>query len=344
MTDANRFGGSDKYYSSSLKQREQEKETLFGVTDAQIRKLLEQHDSELQQKVERTFKQWNLIIRDYLRSDTALRLTVGDELQAVPVRVLAGLPGPIRSLLQGIPTELLNLYLRRDLFLTTHQGVRLTADGSVPLAAVLKITPKATGSEIENTRLFLEQIIEALNKFELEKRIGQINQDILGAYFFRIPHIELYWMVIGLVARIIGVSAEALTVVVTAHELAHAYTHLGKDIDRQHWDTEKFGQADLHIVEGLAQFYTGVVCEKLAPRFPDALRAYEAMLKIQPPPYTIHQKWVDQPEDAGEVIRAAMIQCRSKGITEYADFEALVDRHLDAIKGKKRKPPAPAKQ
>jgi hypothetical protein len=63
---------------------------------------------------------------------------------------------------------------------------------------------------------------------------------VLGAYFFRIPQIRLYWVVIGIAARTLGVAVEALTIVVLAHELARAYTHLGRDIDNERWDTGHF--------------------------------------------------------------------------------------------------------
>ena len=38
-------------------------------------------------------------------------------------------------------------------------------------------------------------------------------------------------MVIGLISGILGVSVEALTIVTLIHELSHAYSHLGYDID-----------------------------------------------------------------------------------------------------------------
>jgi hypothetical protein len=62
--------------------------------------------------------------------------------------------------------------------------------------------------------------------------------------------------VIGITARALGVSPDALTIVVLAHELAHAYAHLGRDIDNERWETEQFAKSDIDIVEGLAQFYT----------------------------------------------------------------------------------------
>ena len=72
-------------------------------------------------------------------------------------------------------------------------------------------------------------------------------QDILGAYFFRVPAISVYWMVIGIMSGVLGVSVEALTIVVATHELAHAYSHLGRDIDGGRWETEAFARADASV-------------------------------------------------------------------------------------------------
>ena len=66
-------------------------------------------------------------------------------------------------------------------------------------------------------------------------------------------------------AGVVGATVEALTVVVAAHELSHAYTHLGRDIDGRCWDTEAFAHAETGMVEGLAQFYTALICDKLEP-------------------------------------------------------------------------------
>jgi hypothetical protein len=45
------------------------------------------------------------------------------------------------------------------------------------------------------------------------------------------------WGVIGLFSQILGLNPEALTIVVLAHELAHAYTHRTADIDGKFWDS-----------------------------------------------------------------------------------------------------------
>lgn len=151
-------------------------------------------------------------------------------------------------------------------------------------------------------------LVKELEKLSLIERIRNINEDILGAYFFRRPKIYVYLMVIGLVAALLQVQVEALTIVVLAHELAHAYTHLGKDIDGQQWDTEAFAKSSLSIVEGLAQFYTEVVCRRLSERQPDAFAAYKKLLAMQSGPYVVHKEWVQDDQRAGEVVRISMIQ------------------------------------
>jgi hypothetical protein len=109
-----------------------------------------------------------------------------------------------------------------------------------------------------------------------------------------------------------------LTIVVTAHELSHAYSHLGRDIDGESWDTENFAGTNIQIVEGLAQFYTSIVCKKLNPRMPAALLAYETLLKQKSGPYPVHEKWINSNESEesddksiqismGKVVRITMI-------------------------------------
>lgn len=138
-------------------------------------------------------------------------------------------------------------------------------------------------------------------------------------------------MVIGIMARVLGVAVEALAVVVLAHELAHAYGHLGRDIDSGRWDTEAFARANMSIAEGIAQFYTEAVCRKLEERFPAASQAYLGLLEYQSGPYRVHETWADPElkaakkkgnERAGEVVRSGLIECRKTGITSYVEFES----------------------
>lgn len=182
--------------------------------------------------------------------------------------------------------------------------------------------------EIENVKKFAESLSQRFKKENKSQQILEINEDVLGAYFFRIPEIRLYWIVIGVYSQILDLPIEALTVVVLAHELAHAYTHLGYDIDNRDWNTEEFARSDLHLVEGLAQFYTRVICEQISQRFPAALDAFEELLKHQSDVYSEHKKWSTKGslEHEGETIRISMLECRSKGILSRKKFQDIVKR------------------
>jgi hypothetical protein len=194
--------------------------------------------------------------------------------------------------------------------------------------------------ELESVLTFIQDLLKEIKKYELFEKIRGINEDILGAYFFRVPKIEIYWMVIGIVCSMLGVSVEALTIVVLTHELAHAYSHLGLDIDGVQWETEAFAKADLNIVEGLAQYYTASICEALSPRNPDAKEAFEQLLTGQPAPYKVHQEWCADDERAGEIVRYGLIQCRSKDIIAYHEFLQRLEEARQRIgpRQKQRKP------
>jgi hypothetical protein len=177
----------------------------------------------------------------------------------------------------------------------------------------------------------VRELLKELHKIELQKKLSEIHEDVLGAYFFRVPEIYIYWMAIGLVCSTLQVDAESLTVVVVLHELAHAYSHLGRDIDSNRWDVESFARADLRIVEGIAQFYTGAICQKMGERYPAALSAFEALLRIQSGPYLVHKGWMKAPGKdtlsprAGEVVRASMVECQTLGIQDYGEFLLSVE-------------------
>ncbi len=79
--------------------------------------------------------------------------------------------------------------------------------------------------------MFIEELVGWLKKQEVQARIKGIHQDILGAYFFRVPAISVYWMVIGIMSGVLGVPVDGFAIVVATHELAHAYSHLGRDIE-----------------------------------------------------------------------------------------------------------------
>ena len=323
------WGSDDRYYASRLPAADQEQrssETLRRVTS-----LLDYYDPHIHEHVERACKQWNLTVRDSLRSEMALRLSVGEDTQAVPVRIAEGLPRPFEAVLA--------LHLHDIWFLLnglrieqTLQGLRFVHEYYDELTKRPVLYPLlATRAEIQHVYLYTERLATLIRNLPLVSHLGRIDQDILGAYFFRVPRIDLYWRAIGLMAALLGISVEALTVVAITHELAHAYTHLGRDVEVGRWDTEAFAHAELPIVEGLAQFYTGVVCSKLDQRLPAAKVAYERLLEHQAAAYTAHRGWTQPEEAGGEIVRLAMIQARTNREVKYETFRRLLEAHRQTL-------------
>jgi hypothetical protein len=108
-----------------------------------------------------------------------------------------------------------------------------------------------------------------LNKHDPLKRVLLVSEDFLGVYEYDAKDlfedqravnratIRLYWGVIGLVSQWLGCAVEDLAVVVLTHELAHAYTQLGADIEGRRWAAPAFARSETALKEGLAQYYTG---------------------------------------------------------------------------------------
>jgi hypothetical protein len=179
--------------------------------------------------------------------------------------------------------------------------------------------------DLGNVEGLLSLLADALTRVEWLDEIWRDPVDCLGAYFFHKPVVEIYWMPIGFAAARYEIDVEALTYVVLAHELAHAYTHLGFDIDGHRWDTDSFARTSGYVVEGLAQYYARAVCRNVAARYPAGLGAFEALLEHQKPgPYADFEDWTRGLRDPGEHMRRAMLECRKQGVREYGRFRELV--------------------
>ena len=132
-------------------------------------------------------------------------------------------------------------------------------------------------------------------------------------------------MPIAMVAAMIEVKIEDLTVVVLVHELTHGYTQLGRDIDGGRWDRAAFGRSDLAVIEGLAQFYTEVVTEKMSARVPGPRIAFERLLDLQSDPYVAYRKWMqDDSSKRGETVRFTMVAARTRGAIKHDDWMTLL--------------------
>ena len=127
----------------------------------------------------------------------------------------------------------------------------------------------------------------------------------------------------------LGCSVEDLTVVVLTHELAHAYTQLGADIEGRRWPAPAFTRAETGLKEGLAQYYTDRVLRRLERRYGGALKVYETMLPGQPEAYRTHERWLT--DSSPEAVRRAMLEVRRWKEGKLCEFNSRLDKAREQL-------------
>ncbi len=186
-----------------------------------------------------------------------------------------------------------------------------------------------------------------LDQHDPLKVVLAVKEDFLGVYKYDVgglfadelsvnrATIQLYWGVIGVVAEWLGCSVEDLAVVVLAHELAHAYTQLGADIEGRRWPASEFAVAETALKEGLAQYYTDRVLDRLERRYSGALNVFRGLLPHQPAAYRAHEQWL---ADSPEAVRRAMLEVRRWKEGKLSDF----NRRLSPVWTKLKRCRSPA--
>jgi hypothetical protein len=291
---------------------------------------------EAKSDVERAVKQWNAAVRDQLRNETGLRLSTPGDVRMVPVRVTDGLPIPVHDVLKDLPELALLLLALSEI----QQASRGTAYLRREYEAISRLIPEApkqaTRDEVGHTHVLAEVLLAKLAELNLKERWSEIREDMLGAYFFQVPIVQIYWVPIGLIATTLRVPPQLLTLVALGHELAHAYTHLGRDIDGFRWDADDLASTDLDIVEGLAEFYCRAVCDALNERSSGARGVFDKLQEWSAGPYLAYRRWLEGEGDPGEIVRATMIEGRRTSIKETARFETVLDEYRRNLTGRRR--------
>jgi hypothetical protein len=292
--------------------------------------LISKLPSETEDKVRRAKERFNERIREALRRETRLSLYRGagdgrekrDDVIQVPISIDPGLPEAlVPSDKQKIEDKYhlaILLGPHRERLTQLRDSGKSVAENLLPLLQKdLKATALLNGGDahVKAASDYADFLLRKLNEFQLTDFILQVNEDVLGDYSYKVhraydepkPKIRLFWGVIGLVAQDLGVKVEDLAGVVLAHELGHAYTHVGSDADDHCWSSALFSASEHELKEGLAQYYTLRVCLRLKEFHPALLAAYEALLPHQPAAYQVHTVWNDA---TAERVRLAMLETR----------------------------------
>jgi hypothetical protein len=263
-------------------------------------------------KVAETIRQVTRPARESIRTETALQPFQAN----IPIKIEPGFPIPVALLIERNPDPTLwrLVSLRPYLFSISDGARQLLAHW--PEIENWPYLPKIAknGSSTLNSALEISESLRSLAAIDrLVRAIREIDKDILGTYWPG-SHIEIYWMAIALFAGAFDLRTEDLTAVTVIHELAHAYTHLGLDIKGTSWNDVGFDQSEPAVIEGLAQYYTATVTQKLSNRFPLAHQAYRTLLEYQPEIYRSHETWFESGLDGqGEIVRSALLQARTAG-------------------------------
>jgi len=310
---------------------------------ATVKELLVQAGGAAKEAVETAKTRYLDQVRGILRDLTRLKFTdrqgVESQHTSIPIKIMPGLPKPLEAMAnEQLPSG--EKWGIETIGLWSHDihSLRNVAERLKPLIDTLrqeeewKVRTKKYDFQLEQAVNVAGELAEYAAKAELLKRITAISEDILGVYmptaklFPDRGQIELYWVVIGAVARLVGVDTEALAVVVMTHELAHAYTHLGLDSNRHRWE-EGFWGCNPGVTEGLAQYYTHMTAFALKEErgFDRVWTAYERLTSLQKVNgatiYVNHLDWVKT--ISPEVIRQSLLDLRRGHIQPY--FEDFVD-------------------
>lgn len=298
---------------------------------------------EVESRVRRVRDEARPFVRDVLRAECRLEFRTPDEAKRnhpgahVPIEVAPGHPAVLRGI--EFPNDFARIMLLGR-YRSQLQQARSGTSALLQLRDELLRMPEprvwtsASASDLQSVANWAAALLAVLDENDPLKKVLAVREDFLGVYEYDAngfpdeqavnrATIRIYWGVIGLVSDWLGCSVEDLTVVVVTHELAHAYTQVGADIQGWRWAAPSFAGAESALKEGLAQYYTDRVLRRLEHRYSGALEVFRAMLPAQPEPYRTHEPWVQN--SSPEAVRRAMVEIRRWNEGRLADFNRRLE-------------------
>lgn len=288
-----------------------------------VHAIIQDFEKEYLEIFELTKSKWNHSIRDFHRDATGLKLSRGlgqGRAMNITIRFFPDYNNEFIKLIDEYFPDLdfLEYTKTRSLFFALEESSKYFEKDA-----------------IGKFHYFLKNHCEKyLGKYNLKKlqtilflELGK-SKDIFGSYFYKDSRIELYYVPFILFAQLNQINLEHLIVVVLAHELAHAYHHIGLDTDGFSW--LKMPDADLGIKEGLAQYYTALYVEEQKNLYPGLETAYVKLLEFQTGPYRLHESWLARLKK--EHVKHAFNVARRNGIAKYDNFELVLTQAMDQLK------------
>ncbi|TAH34308.1 MAG: hypothetical protein EYC70_15265 [Planctomycetota bacterium] len=298
--------------------------------------LLKKVDPRFEAGIREAKNEQNQTLRSAVRDEMRLLLSHSRTSHNVRVDVEPGYP----TVLERV--ELPNVNVQAEHLIAYRRRMECYVSDSAVLRKAIEDLPHGTTSKDDVREKYVkviqesETLVRRLLQFAVQNaaltKILEIDEDILGTYNFEdgVGRVRLYWAVIGFVSQSLGVKPEDLGMVVLVHELAHAYTHLGVDADGRIWS--KFFHEDRRILEGLAQYYTDAVVNRIGGQSEGLgiKSAYERLTQHQPETYRRHLEWVNKWHP--EVVRAAMLEARNGASSDRDRFEQSLEEHAKRLR------------
>lgn len=331
-----KFGDPDAFYSQRPLHFDSHR---VNPNQSLLINLIEKYHPEAKGRVEAAVKRWRPYITEKLKQDTGLKLRH----QKIPSKILSiktvtSVPPALMEIFNKVPSFAWKFLLSSNQFKHAEQAIRMLDTNSSEMANQLgdyALEPSVI-SEASSTILnLIGKIREFIEKSGIDEALNKLGQDqLLGAYFYRVPAIEIYWPSIAVFSSQMRCSVEELTFVILTHEMAHYFTHHCFDLEGELWDTDAFANTDKKIVEGLAQHYTQIVCKDLENNHynPYMNVTFEKMLKCQSIEYTDFMSWLPEEKHKNEALRLALINVRKHNIGAYEDFKVLLMKSQNALK------------
>jgi hypothetical protein len=284
-----------------------------------LRKLESQY--VLQVQTYRGLKQeWNMLIRNFYKKNMGVGLSEGFNQNQIEIKIVAapkeGFIDIIEKKYRTVDFEM-QYYLHR--FIESGENVHPYLD-------------EPTREKLAEPLRFAKTKVKQFDLCDTTNNIFRFlqpnNKDVFGSYFLNDYHIEIYVFPIKLFCMLHGLDDKAFFVNVLAHELAHGYNHIGLDKDNYFW--KSFSNTDDNLAEGLAQFYSSKFIDAYLVKEPKLRAVFNALLKWQPEPYHMHEKW----NLSLEQMYGAFIDARRNNVTKHEFFESIMDGAKQRLKQK----------